>query len=121
MAVEENVLPGNLDGLEDQQRVELIESARQRVADRGRAAREAGSAEVLEAGSAHSDDEADRLVRDLASPQFPMVGFVKARLAYAAALAPRATIPLSDSRRTCSSTSGSWYWGRRERSPFGRC
>ena len=65
VAVEEHVLPGNLDIVEDHQRVDLVEVVGERVVRRWLAAGEAGAADVLHPRLAHLDDEPDRVIREL--------------------------------------------------------
>ena len=65
VAVEEDVLPGDLDVVEHEQRVDLVEAVRDRIVGGRRAAREARAADVLQPLRPHVDDEADRVLRQL--------------------------------------------------------
>ena len=65
MPVEEDVLPGDLDVVEHDQRVDFVEAVGERIVlDRPQTG-EARTADVLDPGSVHLGDEADRVVGEL--------------------------------------------------------
>jgi hypothetical protein len=67
--VEEDVLPGNLDVVEDDHRVDLVVPAGQRVVVRTAPVGEGGPADVLDPRRTHVGEEADRVVaEDLVVP-----------------------------------------------------
>ncbi len=61
MLVEEHVFPGDLDIIEDHQRIDFVEAIRKRIVVRRLASRETRAADVLHPRLAHLDNEPDRI------------------------------------------------------------
>src|SRR5262249_31145318 len=62
MAIEEHILPRDQHIVEDDERVDLVEPARDRIFLERPAPGEAAAADMLHAGRAHQRDEADGII-----------------------------------------------------------